>query len=333
MKRSLLLPLLALALSTQAQDSLSVLWNAGGASLPVPDKPDTGLQLVRSLVRVNLYAGFAVTGQEYLIKYTGNDSVILPFHITVAGHFPNPKLEKVTLIAPDILILSIDGDSLTTRRDSSGQAGLMTWTEHFTMAFAPGQSRTLRLRTVSRTYLSKLRDMNGSKDGNAFFFSYGDAASAWNKKTSTGQLLVKLNDVSVNTVDGLLPTSGVTGDMRHLQFGYALDIPKEDDDLLIWYQGAPPDFPFTKKVIPAKDTLFKLIDQFPIAEFGRPDFVAIDRDSFDTNSDSPVGSVLYYVFFTLPWLFLFGFLIYLLRRPKKKKQETISDTNDSNSSI
>jgi hypothetical protein len=333
MKRSLLPLLLFFALSSQAQDSLTVLWNAGGAALPAPDKPDTGLQLVRSLVRVNLYAGFAVTGQEYLIRYTGKDSVTLPFHITVAGHFPNPKLEKVTMIAPDIMSLTIDGDSLATRRDSSGQAGLMTWTDHFTMSFAPGQSRTLRLRTVSRTYLSKLRDMNGSKDGNAFFFTYGDASNAWNKKTSTGQVLVKLNDVSVNNVDGLLPGSGVTGDMRHLQFGYALEIPKEDDDLLIWYQGAPPDFPFTKKVVPAKDTLYTLMDQFPIAEFGRPDFVAIDRDGFGTNSDSMIGSILYYVFFTLPWLFLFGFLIFLLRKPKKKKQTPTPDTNDSNSSI
>lgn len=333
MKRSLLPLLLSLALSSMAQDSPPTLWNAGGAAMPVPDKPDTALQLVKSLVTVNLYGGFAVTGQEYIIKYSGKDTVTLPFHVNVAGHFPNPRLEKVVLIEPDLLSLSVDGDSLTTIRDSAGTAGMKTWTDHFTLRFSPGQRRTLRIRSISRTYLSKLKDASGSKDGNAFYYTFGDATHAWNKKTSTGQLLVKLNDVSVNNVEGLLPISGVTGDMRHLQFGYALEVPKEDDDLVIWYHGAPPDFPFTKKVIPAKDTLYGLLDQYPIAEFGRPDFVAMDRDDFSTNPDSPVGSILYYVFFSLPWLFLLGFLIFLIRKPRKKKDSDATNDNETKGSI
>ncbi len=328
MKRSLLSILLVISLASRSQNAPPTLWNAGGVCMPVPDKPDTALHLQRSLVRVNLYGGFAVTGAEYLISYTGRDSVSLTFHLDVAGRFPHPGFEKLVLIEPDLLSLRLDGDSLVSVRDSTGVSGMKTTTQHFALRFAPGQSRTLSIRSISRTYLSKLKDATGSKDGNAFMYSFGDAAHAWNARTGTGQLLVKLNDVSVNNVEGLMPKSGITGDMRHLQYGYALEIPKEDDNLVVWYQGAPPDFPFTRKVVPARDTLYRLLDQFPMAEFGRPDYVALDRGDFNTDRDSTFGTIVYYTFLSLPWLFLFGFLVFLMRKPKKKRTNMDSLDNE-----
>jgi hypothetical protein len=321
-QKKLLLPLFLLALAAvpRAQDSLTGLWNAGGAAMLAPMDTSQSLQLVKSLVRVNLYNGFAVTSQDYLVKHAGNDSIQAHFRLPQAGSFPSPRLGKVTYLAPDLQVIKADGVVITPQHDSLLQKGqpAENW-DLFSLPFAPGQSRMVTVRTITRTYLAKLREASGSKDGNAFSFHFHDARDLWKVRTGTGQLLVKLNDLSMNNVRGILPASAVTGDMRHLQFGYALDIPKDSDNLVIWYEGAPPDFPFTKKVLPSSDTLNQLMDQFPLAEFGRPDFIALNRDNYETNSDGPLASVLYYIFFLAPWVFLFGFLVFLIRKPKKKK--------------
>jgi hypothetical protein len=322
MKR-LLLPLLLIgsAFGLRAQDSLSGLWNAGGAAMlaPMAMEKHPSLQLVRSLVRVNLYNGFAVTSQEYFVSQTGRDSLQAQFRLPQAGAFHSPRLGMVTYLAPDIQVVKADGTTLMPRQDSLVRPGRPAeYWDIFSVPFAPGQSRSITVRTISRTYLARLRADDGSKDGNAFSFLFHDAHNLWNSRTGTGQVLVKLNDLSMNNVRGILPLSGVTGDMRHIQFGFALDIPKDSDNLVVWYEGAPPDFPFTKKVIPLSDTLNLLMDQFPLAEFGRPDFIALNRDNYETGSDSPLGTVLYYIFFIAPWVFLFGFLVFLMRKPRKK---------------
>ena len=337
MRKKLFLPLFLLVLSAapQAQDSLTGLWNAGGAALLAPMPVDTGsaLHLVKSLVRVNLYNGFAVTGQDYLIKNTGPTQESIKFILPQAGSFTSPRLGRVTYLAPDIQEIKIDGQLVTTTRDSLVKAGqpVESWNGFF-LTFDSGQTRQVTIRSVVRTYLAKLKEANGSKDGNAFAFHFHNARDRWKFQTGTGQVLVKLNDLSMNNVRGILPASAVTGDMRHLQFSYALDIPKDSDNLVIWHEGAPPDFPFTKKVLPNKDTLNQLMDQFPLAEFGRPDFIALNRDNYETNTDSPLASALYYIFFALPWIFLFGFLVFLIRKPRKKKttgNDQPQSTNDA----
>jgi len=333
-----LLPLFLLVLSnaTMAQDSLTGLWNAGGAAMLAPTPVDSGsaLHLVKSLVRVNLYNGFAVTGQDYLIKNTGPEHTSIHFTLPQAGSFTSPRLGRVTYLAPDIQEIRIDGQVVSTTRDSLAKAGqpVESWNGFF-LPFDSGQTRMVTVRTVVRTYLAKLKEANGSKDGNAFAFHFHRARDDWKFQTGTGQVLVKLNDLSMNNVRGILPASAVTGDMRHLQFGYALDIPKDSDNLVIWYEGAPPDFPFTKKVLPNKDTLNQLMDQFPLAEFGRPDFIALNRDNYETNTDSPFASAMYYIFFILPWIFLFGFLIFLIRKPKKKPTTGDDQSKQSNDAI
>jgi hypothetical protein len=53
--------------------------------------------------------------------------------------------------------------------------------------------------------------------------------------------------------------------------------------------------------------------------FDVPDFKPISKTDFTTNKKSTLGSVLYFILFSVPWLILVGFIVFLLRKPKKGK--------------
>jgi hypothetical protein len=89
-------------------------------------------------------------------------------------------------------------------------------------------------------------------------------------------------------------------------------------DMLIWYQGAPPDFKFDKKVLPKTALLFAEINKFQLGAFAEESFVPVVKSDFSANDPSGLSSILYFILFSIPWLMLIAFIIFLLKKPKKQ---------------
>jgi len=93
----------------------------------------------------------------------------------------------------------------------------------------------------------------------------------------------------------------------------------QERSMIIWYQGAPPDLDLSKKIIPGQKQWFREMDGFDLSLFGSPEFRRIEKDDFSANRRSPLFSFIYFLMFSLPWILLLGFLLWLAFRPRKKK--------------
>jgi hypothetical protein len=94
--------------------------------------------------------------------------------------------------------------------------------------------------------------------------------------------------------------------------------PEPSNNLLIWYDGAPPDFKFDKRVLPSTDTLYQIMDAFPLSEFNNPAFTLISRKNFTlAKSGLTLSGVLYFLMFFMPWIILAGLIVFLLKGKKK----------------
>ena len=147
-------------------------------------------------------------------------------------------------------------------------------------SFPAGTVTTLTVYFITQNNLARFIKDDDSRDDNAFGFCL-ESGKAWGGKISVGQILVKLNDkLSLNNIQGLLPDNELMGDMHHLQYSFSNLEPELQSHLLIWYDGAPPDYKFEKKVLPSTDTLYRMMDAFPLSEFNDPFFQSSFPEKF-----------------------------------------------------
>jgi hypothetical protein len=189
--------------------------------------------------------------------------------------------------------------------------------------FPQGQYTTLTIYFITQNNLAKFKRGALSRDGNAFGYVL-ESGKAWGGRIGVGQVLIKLNEgLSLNNVMGILPKQKILGDLTHIQYSFNNLEPSPADNLLVWYEGAPPDFKFDKRVLPAADTLFKMMDAFPVTEFNNSGFTALERNNFSlAESGLTFSGALYFMLFTIPWVVLGGFIIYLVRGKKKKTEKS-----------
>jgi hypothetical protein len=326
----------------QSNPAMPGIWNAGvgGQFYPLFEKDSIyfgKIRMQKELVLVNLYPGFAVVKGEYSFLNLSNEDIRMHVGFPVNGTYASAEVDNVMFndlygfraFANQRPVkayrLSDSGEVQSVRLigDSSSFNEVTNWYV-WEQDFPRGQPVTLTVYFITQNNLARFKRNFQSRDGNAFGYVL-ESGRAWAGNIGIGQILVKLNEgLSMNNVQGILPGKGIIGDLTHIQYSFNNLEPEPEHNLLVWYQGAPPDFKFDKRVLPAADTLFKMMDAFPLNEFNSESFTVLERNNF---SLSPAGMTLsgliYFLMFTLPWIILGGFIIFLVRG-KKKKTENLS---------
>lgn len=322
--------------AVSAQSDLQGIWNAGVGGQFYPVFPSDSIhfgkiKIQKQLIMVNLYAGFAVIKGEYSFVNTTDQPIHIQIGYPVRGHYPQRLVENVFYNEQYNFRAKANGIPVKPYRLSdSGKvvpvvingnesaASLVTDWYVWQQAFPSGTVTTLTVYFITQNNLSKFKKGDESRDANAFGFSL-ESGNAWGGKIEAGDVFIKMNDkLSLIDIKGLLPDSLLKGDLYHLQYSFKNLDPKTGNNLLIWYDGAAPDYKFDKKVLPSTDTLYKMMDAFPLSEFNDTAFKLISRKNFSVaKSGLTFSGVLYFLMFFMPWIILAGVIVFLLKGKKK----------------
>lgn len=333
--------LLTLHVTATSNPAMPGVWNAGVGGQLYPLFAEDSVRfgkvlLEKELVLVNLYPGFAVVKGEYRFLNNSGSTVRLRVGYPVSGTYTAVVVDNVVYNDLYAFRAFANGIPVQARRnsdagtvspvrlitDSSAVNQVTNWYT-WEQDFPQGEYTTLTIYFITQNNLARFKRGNLSRDGNAFGYVL-ESGQAWGGRIGVGQVLIRLHEgLSVNNVMGILPAQHIVGDLTHIQYSFKNLAPEPSDNLLVWYEGAPPDFKFEKRVLPAADTLFKMMDAFPVSEFNNTGFRALDRNNFSlAESGLTFSGALYFILFTIPWIVLGGFIIYLVRGKKKKMNKT-----------
>jgi hypothetical protein len=323
------------------------IWSIGTAGNIHPvHAADSGryrnIRLENALVMVNLYPGFAVVKGEYRFRNLTDSTVILPVGYTSSGHFPLQHVGQGIFNSEPVLNILCEGRPVQTRPDTlmpdvakDPYAPYVAISQHvWEQRFPADTTLSITVKLITRNHLSRLVKGERSAGGNAFGYIMDDARP-WGGTIGIAQVLVKFNEgIFLTDMKGILPDSTAIGNMGLLRFSH-LDLePRDSDNILLWYEGMPPDFKFEKRVVPFRDTLLRMMDDFPVEKFNDPGAERISRMNFYApGSTLDSSGILYFVMFVTPWLILLAFIIYLLKGRKEKRDqadEAMQDMNDQN---
>ncbi len=311
MRRILLIFLImGLGSKSHSQGIPDGLWNAGGIYPPRVLTSQRGAEFKwkNATIMVNLYQGFAVVKSVYSLY--NDDSIVRKATVLIAdsGTMSDPATMEVHT-KPSSAIRVYVNDSLVSDKQSDAAAG------RYEMIIEPKQTLSLRIYQITQNNEAKLYREADSRTGNAF--AVYCAPGALPDSGSMKVLVNFMDPLTMTSVLGVSPAKKTEGDLTHLQYDVSKSVMAP---LVIWYEGAAPDFNFNKKVLPAADQLFLMMDKFSAVRFHGNAFNVIDRYNFSTNPKNPLAAILYFIMFSVPWLILGGFIIFLLRRPRHKNQ-------------
>lgn len=296
----LLIPVLLFHSALHAQKLDDGLWNAGRSNSVVAlNNPPLVLQNQLSTVR--LYPGFAVVRSIYDVRLAGPDSTMVVFSWPDTLSTSHRFFHMIHNLPSAARTLIVDGDTM----DVPANDGLVRWQ----LGFGPGQLRKLETLEICPTSQGKLFAEGDPRELNAFVFSF----NGWPLPGNRRVFIELAGQLSLNNVAGVYPAT-VVGDLQHLKW----QADTVQQEMVIWYEGAAPDYNFEKKVLPKQSLLLEDMRNFEITTFESPGFKAANKTDFSTNKRSLFGTILYFALFTVPWLILLGFIVFLIRKPRKK---------------
>ncbi|HSF45925.1 MAG TPA: hypothetical protein VLA58_07930 [Chitinophagaceae bacterium] len=285
------------------------LWNAGRAFSITP-LDDDSIILQKQLSLVQIYPGFSVVKSIYDIVNTRKQqgTSYREFHWQDTLTSPHRYFHRLNNLGSAGMKILAGQDTIRPKR-MDGSPNVYGSSYVFGVEMAPGKLITITTYQLTPNNQAKLSGDETVKELNGFVFSF----DKW-KQQADRQVFLKLaGELSLNNLKGVYPAT-VTGTMDKLK--WTPDTLNET--LVIWYEGQAPDYKFEKKVLPKQHLLFEDINGFDLAFFDGTGFKPVDKTDFTTNTRSTVGTVLYFLMFTIPWIFLIWFIVYLLRKPKKK---------------
>jgi hypothetical protein len=288
--------------------------------------PPGRLFLQEKISKVQLYPGFAVVYQTYLVRNEDSGAISLKLGLPLAGSAREAEIGQLFFNEPYAIRLCVDGQRMKAYSNHTsshllqlqiqGQTAENSRWYTWNVQFEQGKTSAVTVQAIVRTSLSRYIREGESRDGNAFALRLDDDLF-W-KRDSTQQVVMVhfLEGLKLTDIWGIKPDGLVEGDFANLLLKTSgNDLPSPN--FLIWYRGAPPDFKFDQKILPYPDTLYSIMEQFPTASFKNAGFAKLDRNNFSLSpSGLTFSGVLYFLMFTVPWIVLAGFIIFLLREKK-----------------
>lgn len=299
--KRILMPLVALLLTAPiafAQKIDEGLWNAGRVFTPVPARYADSLAVQSMLARVQLYPGFSVVRSDLQILNKSSDTLYTPLLFTDSASTAHPFFNRIANLPSVARMVLAGSDTL---------ADVLA-----PIRFAPGQT-TISVLEITPNHQALLSRDGSVKEANTFVFSLPPSPF-----TSSRVLIELKGGLSLTNILGIHPDSSVLATMT--QLALQKGTLQKSTELVIWYDGAPPDMKFDKKVLPLAQQLYAEMDKFNMAMFDSPEFKPHEKNDFSVNKRSPFFSFLYFLMFTVPWILLIGFMAWLVFKPKKKKE-------------
>ncbi len=336
--------LLLFCLKSSAQEARlpDGMWQAGttGRISPLDEAAESAaasIRLERELVQVDLHPGFSVVKTEFVFRNGSDSSITLLLGIPSSGHYEVEGLGRCSFYGNESPKVVVNGAKAETsiREIPPGNPlpvydSVMTYRYHAWMQrFGPGMT-TITVYQTTQNHLSRLVKGERARDGNAFgYVRKGDRT--WPGGATVSQMLVRLNgELYLTGIRAAMPEGAFKGNMRHLQSGKSAESSLSESNLLVWYDGAAPDFKYGKKVLGSTDALYAAMDAFPLGEFDDPGFQKVDRKNFDVSETgmTPAG-IAYFIMFFLPWIILLFIIFQLLRKVKKGKEASGKETQQA----
>ena len=285
------------------------IWNAGGIYMPVfrQDHPSENVQIQKSVVMIDLYPGISVAKSVYELFNADSLSLKCRIMLINSGRTPEAATGMVH-IRPSSITRILVNDSLVKPISTEPGQGA-----EWDIVIPANSPVHLVIYQLTQNHQAKLYREGDSRDGNAFVFIFSEP-----QKQQPPALTVMIRfreQLTLTNILGISPGKKTRGDLHHLQYTPASSTYAP---LVIWYEGSPPDFKFQKNILPNADYLFREIDQFPLSDFNNTPFTVIDRFNFTANPKNPLAAIIYFVMFFVPWIILGAFIIFLIRKPRKK---------------
>lgn len=325
--------LLSCGLLAQEQPTQD-LWNTGAVGQIVPmdeiRAAEQDVSLLSERVWVDLFPGFGVVRSVFRFSNQTDMPIRLKIGYPVRGQFQTSIPALAHFDDARGLKVSIDGQVIMTQTEEGPSNGhdpnpfiYQVWDQ----TFLPDTVTTITVESVVPTQFSRLASGEKFATGNAFGISL-QGAEAWDGPIGQLQVLIRLNGrLMLADIRGLVPDSAFTGNLGHLQLDRTALEPGPGDNLIVWYNGAPADYPFEKKVTPMLEPLRVSMDTFPVTAFGDPAFQLIRRTDFDLAAGGlTLAGILYFIMFFAPWVILIGFVVFMLRG--KRKRRAAEQAND-----
>jgi hypothetical protein len=291
---------LLLAHSSTGQKLDSGLWNFGRA-FSVTTLNNDSVHLRSQLCVVKVYPGFAVVKSTYNIILDQGIPSSVEFLWRDTGITRQDPFRTLHNIPSASMKVLAENDTVPIQPGKDGF--------HFRVDMPVGKMVRLTTFQICPASQAQLSDGKTIKEENGLIISF----EPW-KRQGIRQVLVQLSgNLTLTNLIGVHPAT-VVGTMTQLQW----QPQGTDTDLVVWYDGAAPDFKYEKKVLPMSSALYEDINEFDAALFGTPAFKPLNKDDFKSTTGSTGGSVLYFLLFSIPWIVLGGFIIFLLIKPKKK---------------
>ena len=297
---------LSIFCKSRAQGIPDGLWNAGGVIVPAfsGKSGETQPALRKSSILIDLYPGVSVVKSGYELYNPDTISMECRVELRDSGRYKE-SATGMMFTRKSALVKALKNDTLITPAFDQ-MKGVYTWT----FSIPARSSIHFNIYQLTENYQSKLVNEGNSREANAMVI-VNEMPGKFN--TDTCKVMVRLKEsLTLTNILGLSPAKKITGDLHHLYYEL------KDAPMVIWYEGLAGDFKFDKKVLPNAELLFAEIDKFPEAEFKNLSFTVIDRYNFSTNPKNPLAAILYFIMFFAPWVILIGFIIFLLKKPKKK---------------
>ena len=320
------------------QPSGQDLWNTGAAAQVIPMDEiqviEQDVTLLSERVWVDLFPGFGVVKSVFRFSNQTDAPIRLKVGYPVRGHFQTSIPALAHFDDARGLKVSIDGQAIITRSEEGRSNGhdpnpftYQVWDQ----TFLPDTVTTITVESVVPTQFSRLASGEKFATGNAFGISL-QGAEAWDGPIGQLQVLIRLNGgLMLANIRGLVPDSAFNGNLGHLQLDRTGLEPRPEDNMIVWYSGAPADYPFEKKVTPMLEPLRVSMDTFPVTAFYDPAFQLIRRSDFDLAAGGlTLAGILYFIMFFAPWVILIGFVVYMLRGKRKKKTEQSAEDQKNN---
>ncbi len=286
------------ALAQQIDEGL---WNTGRAFSLITLNNDS-LRLQNQLMLVQVYPGFTVVKSSYDILNTSKDSLTVAFLWRDTATTAHRFFQQLNNLSSAGMKVLNNNDTIPLLKKQDG------W--HFVLNLAPAKITTITTYQLCQTNQGKISAEGTVKEANAFVVSLDRWTNQGNRR-----IFVKLmTNITQTNIMGVYPQD-VTGTMKQLKW----TADSAHETMVIWYEGAAPDYKFETKVLPKQQLLFEDINAFDLALFDVLDFKTVSKNDFTSNKRSTLGTILYFVLFSVPWLILLGFIVFLLKKPKKDK--------------
>ncbi|CAN5300350.1 hypothetical protein BH09BAC1_BH09BAC1_19910 [soil metagenome] len=278
-------------LAIQANSAQPGFWNAGGTgtfSLLFPEDSVAykKVQMVRELVAIQLYPGYAVVKGSYWMHNTTGDSLSLKAGYPLYGSY-EPKgqyserleISFDSLSAMRVRLEGIPIKEYKTELLPNTQPWQGQW-YIFQTHFGPLDTVLIEVYFILNTNNTSIRQGYGSDESNGFIYLL-ETGATWKQPILQGEVRLQMMGVlDIDDIHGAAPDSvfKIEEGTNTLVYSFSNLAPDNESNIVVAYSDQVEDFDFGK-VIANQDALYKAIETFAaqppstnliMAQFGDP---------------------------------------------------------------